>query len=922
MVVALLAVFALAAAAPWLHRTLHARTGWVLALLPSALALFFATHAGRVADGEAVTAKLDWTPSLDVTFSFYLDGLSLVFALLITGIGALVLVYADGYLAGHPDLGRLHAFLLLFMGSMLGLVLADNVFTLFVFWELTSISSYLLIGFEHERSDARASALQALLVTGTGGLAMLAGFVLLGQIGGSFELSTLAGQGEAIRADGRYLPVLLLLLAGAFTKSAQVPFHFWLPGAMVAPTPVSAYLHSATMVKAGVYLLARLSPTLGGTSSWTVLVTTTGAVTMLVGGYLALCQSDLKRILAYSTVSALGILTLLLGLGNPYAATAAIVFLLAHALYKGALFMVAGAVDHETGTRDVDRLGGLYRAMPITAAVAALAAVSLAGFGPVLSFIGKELLLEAVLTEREARYLLVPAVVLASALLVAVAGIAGVRPFLGHAGQTPKHPHEAPLSMWLGPALLAVLGLVLGVAPSIVERTLVAPATTAVLGERSSLHLALWHGVNPALLLSVVSIVAGTGIYFGRTPLRRAALHLEAALPWGPERGYNLTLTGLNALARGQTRLLQNGYLRLYLIVTIGTTVALAGYTLASRGAGMGTRDLDGVRFYQIGLAAVILLAALTAALSPSRLAAVAALGVVGYGVALIYILFGAPDLAMTQFMIETLTVILFVLVFYHLPRLRLFPGGLTRARDAAIALAGGGLMTALVLTVNANRAESHVAAYYAELSKPLAHGRNIVNVILVDFRALDTLGEITVLAVAAFGVFALLRLRADAAAGPQDHTHGSTLSPARWKGGPMTSLILQTATRPLLTLLLLFAIFLLLRGHNEPGGGFVGGLVAAAAFALHAIAFGPAAARRMVRVKPRTLIGVGLLTAAGSGLIAMLAGEPFLTGQWGSVQLLGLPAIDLGTPLLFDVGVFLTVLGVTLTVILTLAEE
>lgn len=779
MTIAVLAVFALVPATPWLYRVLRARTGWVLALLPAGLALFFAAHAGRIADGEAVAARSDWVPSLGVAFSFYLDGLSLIFALLITGIGALILVHAGGYLAGHPDLGRLYAILLLFMGSMLGLVLADNVFTLFVFWELTSVSSYLLIGFEHGRSGARASALQALFVTGAGGLAMLAGLALLGQIGGSFELSVLAGQGEVIRTDARYLPVLLLILAGAFTKSAQFPFHFWLPAAMVAPTPVSAYLHSATMVKAGIYLLARLSPALGGTGAWTVLVTVSGALTMLVGGYLALCHTDLKRILAYSTVSALGTLTLLLGLGSSYAVTAALVFLLAHALYKGALFMVAGAVDHKTGTRDVDRLGGLGHAMPITAAAAVLAAVSLAGLGPVLSFIGKELLLQAVLVEQEARFVVVLAAVLAGALFVAVAGIAGVRPFIGQAGPTPKHPREAPPSMWLGPVLLAVLGLVLGVAPGVVDRALVAPAAAAVLGEPSPVHLALWHGINLALLLSAVSAVAGAGIYLGWAPLRRAALRAGTTLPWGPERGYDLTLAGLNALARGQTRLLQNGYLRLYLIVTIGATVALTGYTLASRGAGTGAGSLEGVRFYQVGLAAVILLAALTAAVSPSRLAAVAALGVVGYGVALTYILFGAPDLAMTQFMIETLTVILFVLVFYHLPRLRLLSSRLARTRDAAIALVAGGLMTALVLAVTANRAESHVAGYYAEQSKPLAHGRNIVNVILVDFRGLDTLGEITVLAVAAFGVFALLRLRTGERAASQGHPEGSAFPPA-----------------------------------------------------------------------------------------------------------------------------------------------
>jgi multicomponent Na+:H+ antiporter subunit A len=696
-----------------------------------------------------------------VSLSFALDGLSLLFALLVTGIGALILVYAGGYLAGKRELGRFYAILLLFMASMLGLVLADNLITIFVFWELTSVTSYLLIGFEHERGDVRAAALQALLVTGTGGLAMLAGFVLLGQIAGGYDMTTLREQAGAVRADALYLPALLLVLAGAFTKSAQVPFHFWLPNAMAAPTPVSAYLHSATMVKAGVYLLARLQPVLGGTDAWTVLVSAAGAATMLLGGYLALFQTDLKRILAYSTVSALGTLVLLLGLGAPYAITAAVVFLFAHALYKGALFMIAGALDHETGTRDVDRMGGLRRVMPWTALIAAVAAVSLAGVGPVISFIGKELLLESVIDAERARVVLVPAVVIAGALFVAVAGIVGIRPFVGPLKQTPRAPHEAPPSLLLGPGLLAAAGLLAGLAPGFVEERIAGPAAAAVLGRpEPPVDLVLWHGFNAALLLSAVSLAAGVALYLGWSALRRVHSRFERALAWGPSRAYAATLAGVFALARWQTRLLQNGYLRYYLITTILVTVGLGGGTLVARGGLAGSGGLGDVRFYQLGVAILIVAAALAATVATSRLAAVAALGVVGYGIALTYILFGAPDLAMTQFLIETLTVILFVLVFYHLPRLTRLPGRLTRLRDGAVALSAGAFMTALVLAAVANREGSHVAAFYAEQSKPLAHGRNIVNVILVDFRSMDTLGEITVLAVAAIGVFALLKLR------------------------------------------------------------------------------------------------------------------------------------------------------------------
>jgi multicomponent Na+:H+ antiporter subunit A len=759
MLLAVLSGFGLAFGAPWIYRLARAATGWLLALLPLGLTLYFAAFIGRVADGATVAATYPWAPALGVNLSFYLDGLSLLFALLILGIGALILIYAGGYLGAHRHLGRFYAFLLLFMAAMLGLVLADNVFTLFIFWELTSISSYLLIGFSHQRDESRAAATQALLVTGGGGLALLAGLIMLGMAGGSFELSTLLRQGGALQGHPLYLPILLLVLAGAFTKSAQAPFHFWLPSAMEAPTPVSAYLHSATMVKAGVYLLARVSPILGGTSAWLWIVTAVGAVTMLIGGMLALYQTDLKRMLAYSTISALGMLVLLLGLGTPGAITAAVVFLLAHAFYKGALFMVAGALDHETGTRDVERLSGLRRAMPITAAVAGLAALSLAGFGPVLSFIGKELALEAVLDGDGASIILASSVVAGGALFVTVAAIVGIRPFFGAPRTTPKRPHEAPPSMWLGPALLAGAGLAFGLLPVIVE-AIVGPAAGAILGRPETVHLALWHGFNLPLGLSVVSVLTGLGLYRAWTPLRRLTPWLERVFGWGPSRWYGAALDGVNALARALTRWLQNGYLRRYLLTIIVTTVGLVGWTLISRGGLPARLAWTEIRFYEAGLAGLILLAAAMAVRAPGRLTTVTALSVVGYGVSLIYILYGAPDLAMTQILVETLTVILFVLVFYHLPRFSRLSSRGARVRDGGIALATGGLMTLLVLAATAEPTDTTIAEYFAEQSQPLAHGRNIVNVILVDFRGFDTLGEITVLSVAAIGVYALLKLR------------------------------------------------------------------------------------------------------------------------------------------------------------------
>jgi multicomponent Na+:H+ antiporter subunit A len=752
--------FVLALLAPWLYRVGRQATGWLLAVLPLIQLIYFASFVRPIARGEVFDFTSAWVPSLKINLSFYLDGLSLIFALLISGIGALVVIYAGGYLAGHHQLGRFYAYLLMFMASMLGVVLADNVITLFVFWELTSLSSYLLIGFDHERETARAAALQALLVTGVGGLALLAGLLLLGQVGGSLELSALLNQGEAVRSHGLYLPILLLVLAGAFTKSAQVPFHFWLPSAMEAPTPVSAYLHSATMVKAGVYLLARLSPVLGGSEAWHYLVTLGGAVTMLVGAALALFQTDLKRLLAYSTVSALGILTLLIGLDTTLSMQAAMVFLLAHAFYKGALFLVAGAVDHETGTRDVTQLGGLRHVMPITAVAAGLAALSMVGLPPLLGFISKELLYEAKLQAPRAAPLITSAGVLANVLLVAVAGIAGIRPFLRERTITPKNPHEAPPSLWLGPVMLAGLGFIIGLLPNIVATPLVSPAVTAVRAELTEVTLALWHGLNPVLLLSVLTLASGVGVYFGRGVVRRATSRLEPITHWGPARWYDVALDGMNDLARAQTRLLQSGYLRYYLLMIIGTTVGLTAYTLAARGGFPRMDGLTDVRFYEVGVAALIFLAAVAAVRARSRLAAVAALGVVGYGVALVYVLFGAPDLAMTQVLIESLTVILLVLVFYHLPRFASLSPQRARHRDALVALATGGLMTALVLVATSVRFHPPISDYFAENSFVQAHGRNIVNVILVDFRGVDTLGEITVLALAGVGAYALLKLR------------------------------------------------------------------------------------------------------------------------------------------------------------------
>lgn len=761
MTAMILLTFGAAALAPLAHRLARGAAGWVLALAPAAIFAGLLGRVGAVGSGAVLQEGWEWIPSLGVRFSFYLDGLSLLFALLISGIGVLVTIYAGGYLAGHRDLGRFYVYLFLFMGAMLGLVLADNLIALFVFWELTSISSFLLIGYYHDKEESRRSALQALLITGAGGLALLAGLILLAHIGGSMELSVLLAGDGAVREHPLYLAVLLLVLVGAFSKSAQTPLHFWLPGAMAAPAPVSAYLHSATMVKAGVYLLARLHPVLGYTVEWHYLVTLAGAVTMVTGGLLAVAQTDLKRLLAYSTVSALGTLVMLVGLGTELAAKAAMIFLLVHSLYKGALFMAAGTLDHETGTRDVRQLSGLWKAMPVTAVAAGLAALSMTGFPPLLGFIGKEIMYEAKLQAPTAAPLILLAGVLANVINVTVAGIVGIRPFIGPRSETPRPAHEAPAALWLGPLLMGAAGLLLGLAPGLAGG-IIEPAVGAVRGEAVAIKLKLWHGFNLVFLLSVLTVFLGIVLFAVRRPLRRLARRLAPLAEWTPSRAYAGMWTGILAGAGAVTRVLQNGHLRYYFITVLSVFAALVGYQLLVIGAWPEAIGLANSQFYEIGLAVVMLLATMLVLVTRSRLAAVAALGVVGYGVALIYVFYGAPDLAITQILVETLTVILFILVVYHLPRFAEYSPLRSRIRDAVIAVVSGGLMTVLALKAASIQFRPTISGFFGENSVPEAFGRNVVNVILVDFRALDTLGEITVLAVAAIGVYALLKLTPD----------------------------------------------------------------------------------------------------------------------------------------------------------------
>ena len=762
MLAAVLSGFILAIFVPLIQKIGRGATGWILALLPLGLVIYFASLINAVAK-EGLHFTYQWVPALDISLSFYLDGLSLLFALIISGVGTLIVIYGSGYLAGHDQIGRFYIYLLMFMASMLGVVLSNNVITLFVFWELTSITSFLLIGYYHEKEESRFAALQALLVTGSGGLALLAGLIMMALVGGSWEISDLFSQGEVVANHQLYLPLLILILAGAFTKSAQFPFHFWLPGAMAAPAPVSAYLHSATMVKAGVYLIARLSPVLGHTNLWLYTVTGFGAVTTLLAAYIAWQQTDLKRILAYSTVSALGTLVMLFGLGDHIAVEAAILFLVVHSLYKGALFMVAGAVDHETGARFITQLGGLRKVMPILAGAAVLAAASMSGLPFFLGFVGKELIYEGTQEAELFPILITIAAVLTNIFNIVAASLVALRVFFGQEVQTPKQAHEAPWSMLLGPVILSALGLIFGLLVVQFGKVMVAPAVSSVLAELTEVKLHLLpSSFNLTVWLSVITIGGGFGMYAIRDPLNRLVSPLNSITKIGPEQWYQWLMDGLIDVARIQTRVLQSGYLRYYLMIVIISIVVLTGYTLFALDvlANSSLLRLPTARPYEILIYLTIIAAAVMVIQTRSRLAAVAALGVIGYSIALIFILFGAPDLAMTQFSIETLSVILLVLVLYKLPRFTRYSTIVQESRDMIIAVSAGALMTILILVVTALPAQSQLTPFFAENSLLKAKGHNVVNVILVDFRGFDTMGEITVLGIAAIGVYGLLKLR------------------------------------------------------------------------------------------------------------------------------------------------------------------
>ncbi len=862
-----------------------------------------------MASGEVLRASWPWLEH--VPFGLRMDGLAFAFVLLVGGIGALVVLYAHYYLAAEDPAPRFFASLLAFAGAMLGVVLAGNLVLLVVFWELTSITSFLLIGFWQHRADARNGARMALAVTGGGGLCLLGGVLLVGHIVGSYDLDRVLASGDLIRAHPLYLPALGLVLLGAFTKSAQFPFHFWLPHAMAAPTPVSAYLHSATMVKAGVFLLARLYPALGGSDAWFWIVGGTGLVTLVFAAWVAIFQHDLKGLLAYSTISHLGLITLLFGLDEKLAVVAGVFHILNHATFKASLFMAAGIIDHEAGTRDMRVLRGLWRSMPITATLAMVAAAAMAGVPLANGFLSKEMFFAETLA-LESRGFVGTAVPIVATLAGAFAVAYSIRFihdvfFHGQPTGLPRAPHEPPRFMRVPVEILVVVCLAVGILPAVTIGPLLAiAAAPAVGGVLPAYSLALWHGFNLPLLMSAIALVAGIVLYF--VLQRSFRLHEFEVLPVSAKLAFDAAQRAALRFAERTFRALPYHRLRGMLGFIFLAAIVAAAWPLARDGMGFShpatvppsagaAPGVAGIGVWVVGVAAS--LAAVV--LYRRRLVALIMVGAVGLVVSLTFVLLSAPDLALTQLLVETVTVILMMLVLHYLPaQSPPEPGRVRKVVDAAIALVAGAGATAIVYAVLTRPFQS-IAPYYLEKSYTEGGGTNAVNVIIVDFRGFDTMFEITVLAIAGLIVHVLLgRLRVP-----------DSFEPAR-RDPAFNPLMLRAAARIILPFGVLISIYLLLRGHNLPGGGFIAGLVLAIVLILVRVAGGaplplPDALRHPV------VIAIGIVFAAGTGLGAMALGYPFLTSTFGHPVLPIVGEVPLASAALFDLGVFITVVGATL---------
>ena len=885
-----------------------ARTAAALVVVALAIVL---GQAPAVLDGSTFVQAWPWIPALGLNASFRLDGFGLLFALLILVIGLLVVLYARYYLAPEDSKERFYGLLLLFMGSMLGVVLSENLLLLVTFWELTSLSSFLLIGFWRHEAEARRGARLALMITGAGGLALLAGVLLLGHVVGSFELTQVLASGATIKAHPLYETILVLVLLGAFTKSAQFPFHFWLPHAMAAPTPVSAYLHSATMVKAGIFLLGRLFPALAGTEVWFFVVSGVGLTTQLFASYVALFRHDLKGLLAYSTVSHLGLVTLLFGLGTPLGEIAAVFHIINHAVFKASLFMAAGIIDHETGTRDMRRLSGLARYMPWTAALATIAAGAMAGVPLLNGFLSKEMFFAETFQVQWLGpwYWVLPvAATLAGVFTVAYSTRFVHDVFFGPAPQgLPKTPHEPPRWMKVPVEILVGLCLLVGLTPALTVDPLLRAAAGAVLqGPLPEFSLKLWHGFNLPVLMSVVALVGGAAVYFTRR--YHFDLHGYRQRPTDGRRISENAVSRAVHGARWLVERIANQSLQRYVLLLLLAALVLG--VAGARGLTLtGTATLTQADGLAVLVTAALVMAALAATiLHARRLLALVLVGVVGLAVSLAFVRLSAPDLALTQLLVEIVTVLLLLLAMYFMPaESPAEPSRARLARDALVAVTIGGAVAGLAWAL-LTRPFDTIAWYYLENAKPEGGGYNVVNVILVDFRGFDTLGEITVLGIAAVGILALLQgLKLDAPA-------------LDWAGRPWATerypLMLRVLSQPLLPLALLVSAYLFLRGHNAPGGGFIAGLVTGTAMLLQYVAQGSAWATARLPWNYTRVIAVGLLVATATGLASWAFGAPFLTSTFGYVHWPVVGTFELASAMVFDLGIYLAVVGVVMVII------
>jgi multicomponent K+:H+ antiporter subunit A len=894
---------------PLLIRRGRTLTAAATLLVPLASLALLASHWPEVSRGEVPRWQFSWIPLLGIHLDVRLDGLAFLFGGLVFGIGALIVLYARYYLSEEDSMGRFYSYLLLFMGAMAGLVLTGNLLLLAIFWELTSLSSFLLIGYWTHRADARDGAKTSLIVTGLGGLALLGGVLIIGRVVGSFDIEVVIRSGELLRSSSLYLPALLLVLIGAFTKSAQFPFHFWLPGAMAAPTPVSAYLHSAAMVKAGVFVLARLHPALSGTNEWFWIVTGTGLVTLLLGAYSAMMKNDLKGLLAYSTISHLGLITLLLGIGSTTAVVAAVFHVMNHVAFKASLFMAAGIIDHEAGTRDLRTLNGLWRLMPYTAVLAVVSAAAMAGVPLFNGFLSKEMFFteSLELTGAGAMQWIVPLGATLFGVFSAAYSIRFVYEvfFSGPGTGMPRVPHEPPRWMRVPVELLALLCVLVGLFPNIMVRPLLDVSAAAVAGTVvPAFNLTQWHGLNAPLLMSLTALAGGVALFF----LLRERLAERAAIAplISGKHVFHGVLTWMTNAAGAVTAFVATGSLQRYVFYMVGTALALGLVQAWRWGWPSGTESsLPADIPTATGAVVLVACAVATALLHRRRLIALITVSGVGAMTSLAFVRFGAPDLALTQLMVEVVATLLMLLALFYLPQREQRTESTPRlARDGAIALASGAGVAAIVWTVLSRPLDS-ISSYFVQNSQPLGGGTNIVNVILVDFRGFDTMGEIAVIGTAALGIRMML----------DGLDMGTPVLPAGWSR-TVRSLILTSITRAMLPFALLMSVYLFLRGHNQPGGGFVAGLLTAIAIVLQYLGGGMEWTLQRVRRSPQPWVAWGVLIAVGTGVIGMVSGSFFLDLTFTHVHVPVIGDIELATAALFDLGVYVTVVAAVLLII------